>query len=100
MELEKISHMGAERGPRKMIVVWMMNDCPCSHPQQTIRHGLASMLMDHLDLPSPKMNNWFKLAFNHKDHKDWSEHIETKLGLLAPSTNKPHAKCPDTNQTI
>jgi hypothetical protein len=66
--LEKISHMGLDRGPRKILVAWMMNKCPCGHPQQTIRHGLTSTLTDHLDLPSPKMNDWIKLA---SDHRKW-----------------------------
>jgi hypothetical protein len=94
--LEKISHMGAERGPRRMIVAWMTNECPCGCPQQTIQHRLASMITDHLDLPSPKMNYWIRLASNHGD---WGEHVETKLGLLAPWTYKPYVKCHDTDQT-
>jgi hypothetical protein len=69
--LEKISHMGAERGPRRMIVAWTTNKCPRGHPQQTIRHGLALTLTDHLYLPSPKMNDGIKLASNHKN---WGEH--------------------------
>jgi hypothetical protein len=54
--------MGADRGPRKILVAWMTNECPHGHPQQTIWHGLVATLTDHLDLPSPKMNDWIKLA--------------------------------------
>ncbi len=65
-------------------------------PQQTIQHGLVSTLTDHLDLPSPKMNDWIKLA---SDHRKWGDHVETTLGL-APTTYKPYAKCKDTSQTV
>jgi hypothetical protein len=93
--LEKISHMGSDRGPRKILVAWTTNERPRGRPQQTIRHGLASTLTDHLKLPSPKMNDWIKLASNHKE---WGEHVEVKLGL-APATYKPHAKRKDTSRT-
>jgi hypothetical protein len=34
--LDKISHMvGADRGPRKILVAWMTNECPHGSPQQT-----------------------------------------------------------------
>jgi hypothetical protein len=97
MALKKISHMGSDRGPRKILVAWMTNKCPCGHPQQTIRHGLASTLTDHLRLHSPpKMNDWIKLA---SDHGKWGEHIEVMLGL-APATYKPYAKCKDKPDSI
>ena len=86
--LEKISHMGADRGPRKVIVAWTTNERPKGRPQQTIRHGLATTITDHLDLPTAKMNDWIKLA---SDNKKWGEHVESKL-KLAPSTYKPYAK--------
>jgi hypothetical protein len=66
--LEKISHMGADRGPRKILVAWTTNERPCGRPQQTIQHGLAATLTYHLNLHSPKMNDWIKLA---SDHKKW-----------------------------
>jgi exonuclease III len=93
--LEKISHMGPDRGPRKILVAWTTNERPSGRPQQTIRHGLASTLTDHLNLPSPKMNDWIKLA---SDHRKWGEHVEVELGL-APTTYKPYAKRNDTSQT-
>jgi hypothetical protein len=94
--LEKISHMGPDRGPRKILVAWTTNERPRGRPQQTIRHGLAATITDHLDLPSPKMNDWIRLA---SDHQKWGEHVEVKLGL-APSTYKPYAKRNDTSQTL
>jgi hypothetical protein len=95
--LEKISHMGSDSNPRKILVAlaWMRNECPRGHPQQTIQHGLASTVMDHLSLPSPKMNDWIKLA---SDHRKWGDHVEVTLGL-APATFKPYAKRNATSQT-
>jgi hypothetical protein len=86
--LEKISHMSAERGPRKIIVAWTTNERPRGRPQQTIRHGLAATLTDHLDLPTAKMSDWMKLA---ADNGKWGEHVENKL-KLAPATYKPYVK--------
>jgi hypothetical protein len=94
--LEKISHMGSDRGPRKILVAWTKNERPRRRPQQTICHGLASTLTDHLDLPSPKMNDWIKLASNHRE---WGDHVETTLGL-APKTYKPYAERKDASQTV
>ncbi len=74
----------------------MTNERPRGRPQQTIRHGLAATITDHLDLTSPKMNDWIRLA---TDHQKWGEHVEVKLGL-APSTYKPYAKRNDTSQTL
>ncbi len=93
--LEKISHMGLDRGPRRILVAWTTNKRPRSCPQQTIQHRLESTLTDHLDLPSPKMNDWIKLA---SDHRRWGDHVEVTLGL-APSTYKPYAKRNNTSQT-
>jgi hypothetical protein len=56
--LEKIRHMGADRGPRKILVAWTMNKRPSGQPQQTIT--------DHLDLPTAKMSDWIKLASGNK----------------------------------
>jgi hypothetical protein len=95
--LEKITHIGSDRGPRKILVAWRTNKCPRRCPQQTIRHGMASTLTDHLDLASPKMSNWIKLAWS--DHRKWGEHIiEVTLGL-PPAAYKPYAKHKDTSQT-
>jgi hypothetical protein len=33
--LDRISHMGADRSPRKILVAWMTNKCPHGSPQQT-----------------------------------------------------------------
>ena len=86
--LEKLSHMGAERGPRKILVAWTTNQRPRGRPQQTIRHGLAATITDHLDFPTAKMNDWMKLA---TDNERWGKHVENKLRLV-PSTYKPYAK--------
>jgi hypothetical protein len=94
--LEKISHMGADRGSINILVARMTNERLHGHPQQTIQHELAATLTNHLDLPSPKMNNWIKLA---SDHRKWGEYVEVKLGL-ALSMYKPYAKCNDTSQTF
>jgi hypothetical protein len=51
--------------------------------------------MDHLNLLSPKMNDWIKLT---SDHRKWGEYVEVKLGL-AMSTYKPYAKHNGTSQT-
>jgi hypothetical protein len=56
--LEKISHMGAKRGPRKILVAWMMNKRPCGYLQQNIQHRLASTLTDHLDFPTANIDDW------------------------------------------
>jgi hypothetical protein len=87
--LKKISHMGAERGPQKIPVAWMTNKRPRGRPHQTICHGLASTITDHLDLPTAKMSDWMKLA---ADNRKWVKHVENKL-KLAPSTYKPYVKC-------
>ncbi len=86
--LEKICHMRSDRGPRKILVAWTTNKWPKGRPQQTIRHGLASTLTDHLDLPTARMNDWMKLA---SDNQKWGKHVENKL-RLAPATYKPYAK--------
>jgi hypothetical protein len=93
--LKKISHMGSDRGPRKISVAWMMNEHPSSRPQQMIRHGLALTLTDHLKLPSPKMNDWIKLA---SDHRKWGKHVEVELGLV-PTMYKPYDKRNNTSWT-
>ncbi len=81
--------MRSDRGPRKILVAWTTNERPKGRPQQTIRHGLASTLTDHLDLPTARMNDWMKLA---SDNQKWDKHVENKL-RLAPATYKPYAKC-------
>jgi hypothetical protein len=78
--------MGSDRGPRKILLAWMMNECSRRRPKQMIRRGLASTQTDHLDLPSPEMNNWIKVM---SDHKKWGEHIEVTLGL-PPAMYKPY----------
>jgi hypothetical protein len=87
--LEKTSHMGAERGPRKILVAWTTNEHPSGCPQQTIQRGLASTRTDHLYLPTANMNNWIKLASNQSK---WGKQIEDKVGLV-PFMYKPYAEC-------
>jgi hypothetical protein len=70
--LKIISHMGAERGPRKILVAWRTNKCPSGRPQQTIHHGLPSIITDNPDLPIAKMSDWMKLASdNSKLQNTW-----------------------------
>jgi hypothetical protein len=64
--LENISHMRADRGPRKILVAWTRNERPKERPQQTIRNGQATTITDHLDLPTANMSDWIKLASDNK----------------------------------
>ncbi len=97
--LEKISHMGSNKGPKKFLSAWPTNERPHRRPQQMIRHRLASTLTDHLDLPSPEINGWIKLA---SDHRKWGDHVETMLGLAPSTYYKPYryAKRKDTSKTV
>jgi hypothetical protein len=94
--LEKISHMGANRGPRKILVAWTTNERPSGRPQQTIRHGLARTLTESLDFPSAKMDDWMKIA---SDNRKWGEHVEDKLDLK-PDTYKPYSDQFDNDWAI
>jgi hypothetical protein len=94
--LGKISQMGEERGPGKILVTWTANKCPSECPHQTICHGLASIITDHLDLPTANMSDWMKLA---SDTRKWGNHVENKLGL-ALSSYKPYTKlCHGTDRS-
>jgi hypothetical protein len=85
--LEKISHMGVNRGPRKILVAWTTSKRPNGWPQQTIQHGLASTLTNLLDFPTANMDDWMKIAL---DNRKWDEHVEDKL-KLEPHTYKPYS---------
>ena len=82
--LEKLAHMGLDRGPRNLLQAWTPKSRPCSKPKMSTKRSLAKTLKK-LELET-KMNDWITIA---KNTKQWGKHIEETcnkafkiLGLL------------------
>ena len=84
--LEKLSHMNETRAPRKLLVAWIR--CPRANgkPQQTIRHGFATTIINKLQIPSSHLKDWITTA---RDHKKWAQQVEQSLGIVT-GTYKPY----------